>query len=62
MLYENLNNALILFRTSSCPTPPDSCGFEYFNSESRNPHVLSGALVGGPDVNDVFKDRRRDQV
>ena len=27
-----------------------------------NPHILTGALVGGPDQNDQYKDSRNDYV
>ncbi|KAL8150307.1 hypothetical protein V2J09_020115 [Rumex salicifolius] len=33
-------------------------GFQYFHSESPNPNVLVGAVVGGPDYGDGFSDDR----
>lgn len=35
-------------------------GFQYLNSNSPNPNVLTGAVVGGPDQNDAFPDDRND--
>uniref|UniRef100_H2Z0W9 Endoglucanase n=1 Tax=Ciona savignyi TaxID=51511 RepID=H2Z0W9_CIOSA len=46
-------------RSSSCPIPPAPCSFEALRNPSSNPHVLTGALVGGPDGNDRFTDDRR---
>ncbi|KAK1278857.1 Endoglucanase 17 [Acorus gramineus] len=37
-----------------------SSGFSAMNSASPNPNVLVGAVVGGPDANDRFPDRRSD--
>nr|CAB3262581.1 uncharacterized protein LOC100180615 [Phallusia mammillata] len=45
-------------RASSCPDDV-VCGYEHFSSELRNPHVLYGALVGGPDINDQYTDDRK---
>ena len=40
----------ILFLYSSCPEPPASCTDGWAqNQPGPNPHVLYGALVGGPD-------------
>ncbi|CAM8973366.1 unnamed protein product [Rhodiola kirilowii] len=35
-------------------------GFNLMNSQSPNPNVLVGAIVGGPDKNDLFPDQRSD--
>lgn len=43
-------------RAASCPNA--SCGFNYLNTWNPNPHVLQGALVGGPDRNDNYVDDR----
>jgi endoglucanase len=43
---------------ASCPLPPATCGYSFFNLKTCNPHVLYGALVGGPDAQDNFKDTR----
>jgi hypothetical protein len=32
----------------------------WFPSSNPNPNVLTGAIVGGPNRNDVFDDSRRD--
>jgi endoglucanase len=45
-------------RMASCPIPPATCGYSFFNLKTCNPNVLYGALVGGPDVKDNFKDTR----
>ncbi|GER27619.1 endoglucanase [Striga asiatica] len=37
-------------------------GFKYFNSTIDNPNMLTGAIVGGPDKNDIFHDKRDDYV
>jgi len=38
-----------------------SCGVSFtkwFSKDEPNPHELTGAIVGGPDRNDKFKDKR----
>ncbi|KAG8389514.1 hypothetical protein BUALT_Bualt02G0237300 [Buddleja alternifolia] len=37
-----------------------SSGFSIMNSQSPNPNILVGAVVGGPDQNDRFPDQRSD--
>ncbi|KAL3626003.1 hypothetical protein CASFOL_029552 [Castilleja foliolosa] len=37
-----------------------SAGFSVMNSQSPNPNILTGAVVGGPDQNDRFPDQRSD--
>lgn len=37
-----------------------SAGFSVMNSQSPNPNILVGAVVGGPDQNDRFPDQRSD--
>lgn len=32
----------------------------WYNTTEPNPNVLYGAIVGGPDVNDVYQDERSD--
>ena len=34
------------------------CGPESYRSQKPNPHILEGALVGGPNKNDEYKDHR----
>lgn len=41
---------------------PAPCGWETFNTTRDNPQPLCGALVGGPDENDFYKDDRKDYV
>ncbi|KAJ0565218.1 putative cellulase [Helianthus annuus] len=52
-------------RGSSVPSVHDhpdriSCdaGHQYLNSQSPNPNILVGAIVGGPDSNDNYGDER----
>ncbi|XP_071111775.1 endoglucanase-like [Haliotis cracherodii] len=49
-------------RASSCPDPPATCDWTTFKDPGPNPHVLKGALVGGPDDNDSYTDKRSDYV
>lgn len=37
-----------------------SAGFSVMNSQSPNPNILVGAVIGGPDQNDRFPDQRSD--
>ncbi|KAL0389658.1 UNVERIFIED_CONTAM: Endoglucanase 17 [Sesamum calycinum] len=37
-----------------------SSGFSIMDSQSPNPNILTGAVVGGPDQNDRFPDERSD--
>jgi len=51
--------------SSSCPVDPsETCDWGTFNSPDPNPHVLYGALVGGPgDLNDdTLNDKRNDYI
>ncbi|XP_022200004.1 endoglucanase E-4 [Nilaparvata lugens] len=47
---------------SSCPIKPVKCGWEAYNSTKDNPQVLHGALVSGPDENDLYEDAREDYI
>lgn len=49
-------------RSSSCPWPPAPCDWDAYNSWEPNPHVLTGALVGGPKQDDSYNDDRSDFV
>ena len=49
-------------RAASCPDMPESCGDDDFESMECNPQTLYGALVGGPDENDIWQDDRADYV
>ncbi|CAL1390072.1 unnamed protein product [Linum trigynum] len=55
-------------RGASIPcTAPDtvSCPMsfvQYFNKDAPNPNELTGAILGGPDKNDVFHDKRWESV
>ncbi|KAJ9580331.1 hypothetical protein L9F63_004011, partial [Diploptera punctata] len=49
-------------RSSSCPDAPATCDWDNYNSEDPNPHVLYGALVGGPYEDDDYEDIRSDYV
>lgn len=48
------------FRCSSCPNPPEPCGWSFFNSDAPNTNILHGALVGGPSLLDEYEDVRND--
>ncbi|XWS36148.1 hypothetical protein CRYUN_Cryun20dG0059700 [Craigia yunnanensis] len=37
-----------------------SAGFNFMNSQSPNPNILVGAVIGGPDQHDRFPDQRSD--
>ena len=41
---------------------PETCNWDAFNSPNPNPQELTGALVGGPDINDNYNDERDDFV
>ncbi len=47
-------------RSSSCPDAPDVCDVNTaYNTPNPNPHILYGALVGGPtNPNDLYTDSR----
>jgi hypothetical protein len=47
---------------SSCPSRPAVCDWNSYNSPLPNPQLLIGALVGGPDQNDRYEDRRDDYI
>lgn len=47
-------------RGATCPDSPATCGWDIHDSKVANRHVLHGALVGGPDIDDKFKDDRND--
>jgi endoglucanase len=49
-------------RAASCPSPPTACGWDWFHRDAANPQTLLGALVGGPDANDAFEDKRSDYI
>nr|XP_045600598.1 uncharacterized protein LOC123759530 [Procambarus clarkii] len=47
--------------SSSCPEPPEVCDFGWAYSQTGpNPHVLYGALVGGPAEDGEYVDDRQD--
>ncbi|KAK7083492.1 hypothetical protein SK128_017351 [Halocaridina rubra] len=48
--------------SSSCPSAPAPCDWNTFSSNSPNAHELTGALVGGPDINDHYVDDRTDFI
>ncbi|CAF1040180.1 unnamed protein product [Adineta steineri] len=48
--------------SSSCPDRPAVCNWDAFSDPNPNPQLLIGALVGGPDENDNYEDRRDDYV
>ena len=49
--------------SSHCPDPPAECGWTEYWSDTKNTHVLYGALVGGPGAaDDQYNDDRDDYV
>ncbi|KAK3790035.1 hypothetical protein RRG08_040955 [Elysia crispata] len=49
-------------RAASCPDRPAPCTDDQLYAWGSSPHVLNGALVGGPDENDKYKDERADYI
>ncbi|KAF0293757.1 Endoglucanase E-4 [Amphibalanus amphitrite] len=47
---------------ASCPDAPAPCGWDQLHTSEPNPHVLYGALVGGPDQDDAYEDNRDDYI
>ena len=41
---------------------PAPCDWDQFDSSAPNPHVLYGALVGGPDRHEHYVDKRSDYI
>jgi len=49
--------------SASCPDRPTACGWNDLNKSGPNPHVLYGALVGGPkSVDGKYEDKRTDFI
>ena len=48
-------------RAASCSIA-GPCSWEAYKKDVPNPQVLLGALVGGPDIDDVFVNNRTDFV
>ena len=62
---ESLNQASVSYDKylcSSCTPEPAVCKWNAFSSPDPNFHVLTGALVGGPDENDNYVDDRNDYI
>ncbi|CAL4122327.1 unnamed protein product [Meganyctiphanes norvegica] len=49
-------------RSSSCANAPVPCNWDTFNTHEPNANVLYGALVGGPDINDSYEDKRSNYI
>ena len=49
-------------RAASCPPQPAACNHSALHSAAANPHELTGALVGGPSLQDTYADDRSDYV
>lgn len=47
---------------SSCPVRPEPCGWDNYRSKNPNPQILYGALVSGPNENDLFVDLRDEYI
>ena len=46
--------------SSSCPNQPAPCASFQMSNNAPNPHILYGALVGGPGENGDYTDKRED--
>ena len=53
---------LVTLHFSTCEPFPAACNWAVFDADTDNAHVLEGALVGGPDLQDYYKDDRKDYV
>lgn len=53
-----VDKSILFHFGSSCDSPPAVCDWNDYNSPDPNPHVLQGALVGGPDQYDNYEDAR----
>jgi hypothetical protein len=42
------------------PPAPQPCDYRAVNAPGPNPRVIAGALVGGPDPSDLYRDQRDD--
>jgi hypothetical protein len=51
-----------IFIFSSCPNLPEVCDEKAKRNPGPNPQILTGGLVGGPDINDTYEDDRDDYV
>ncbi|KAF3539503.1 hypothetical protein F2Q69_00020504 [Brassica cretica] len=56
-------------RASSLPSQvllskPFNCteGFQFYHTQNPNPNILTGAIVGGPDKNDEYPDKRDNYI
>ncbi|GFS26736.1 endoglucanase [Elysia marginata] len=49
-------------RGASCPNRPASCSTAQMNAAGPSPQILNGALVGGPDADDGYQDKRKDYI
>ena len=49
-------------RAASCPPLDVACTWDAMNNPGSNPHVLYGAVVGGPDGSDSFRDTRNNFI
>ena len=47
---------------ASCPNRPATCSWPQLNTANPNPHILYGALVGGPSADGKYEDRRDNYV
>ncbi|XP_050414686.1 endoglucanase 4 [Patella vulgata] len=49
-------------RSASCPWPPAPCSPNVVHRPEASVHTLFGALVGGPDAGDQYKDTRGNYI
>lgn len=62
-----ISRILTTIHCSSCRSwtedeASQECNFDDLNADIANPQVLYGALVGGPDQNGDYADKRADYV
>lgn len=61
-LIENSHTPSLVYRSCPDPAVEEVCNWEDFNQNRDNPHVLEGALVGGPSNTDAYTDDRKQYV
>uniref|UniRef100_A0A2C9KE36 Endoglucanase n=1 Tax=Biomphalaria glabrata TaxID=6526 RepID=A0A2C9KE36_BIOGL len=49
-------------RGASCPDRPAPCSGAQLNDPGPSPQILVGAIVGGPEANDNYRDVRTDYI
>lgn len=57
-----INRHCKCYRTQTCKlqTKTQTCDYNWVNNPGANPRTIVGALVGGPDPSDIYRDDRTD--